>query len=415
MPLIKNGLIVADPWSAPSDDSQIPATGPVLVSLARWRGERAGLLRRGGPLGVRLSGAEPPALIADDLDRIALVALEFPSFRDGRAYSYARLLRERYRFRGEVRAVGNLLRDQFLFLHRCGFDAVEVADAKEAAAWAEALREISVAYQPASDRRPMLVALRHQVRAPAFGSVGGARDADWAARTARRLAARYQDQDGLALLAAMIERELEGRIALVSSFGSAAAVLLDMVSRIDRATPVLFLNTGKLFGETLKYRDHLVARLGLSNVREIRPEPAQLKRQDPDGTLRLRRPELCCHVRKIEPLARALEGFDAWITGRKRFHGNGRLLLEPVEAVDGRVKVNPLAHWSQADVAAYYAVRDLPRHPLEVDGFLSIGCMPCTDRVAPGEGMRAGRWRGLEKDECGIHLPRRIWATGAGC
>lgn len=156
MALIKAGRSLPDPWLAPGDGEPLPEGGPVIVSLARFRAEREALLARAQPLGVRLKSAESPALVADDLGRLQLVALEFPKFTDGRAYSYARLLRERYGFAGEVRAVGNVLRDQLLFMHRCGFDAFEIADAKAAERWRQALSEITLAYQPAVDRRPSI-------------------------------------------------------------------------------------------------------------------------------------------------------------------------------------------------------------------------------------------------------------------
>ncbi len=227
---------------------------------------------------------------------------------------------------------------------------------------------------------------------------------------ARMLAERYRGADARRLLAAMIGEEYPGRITLVSSFGAEAAVLLHMISDIDPATPVVFVNSGKLFGETLRYRDQLVERLGLGDVRTVSPEPECVEQVDPDGVLWYGNPNMCCYIRKVEPLARALEGFDAWITGRKGFQGADRVGLPVIEAGDdGRIKVNPLAGWQKDALDTYFADHDLPRHPLEADGFLSIGCMPCTDRVAPGEDARAGRWRGKSKTECGIHLPRANW------
>lgn len=224
------------------------------------------------------------------------------------------------------------------------------------------------------------------------------------------LAARYQDADAEALLRGLITRDLRGRIALQSSFGAEAAVLLHLVAGVAPATPVLFLDTGKLFGETLRYRDQLVGLLGLSDVRVIKPDPARLDAVDPDGVLWYGNPEMCCYVRKVEPLERALAGFTAVITGRKGFHGGARKDLPRIEVGDdGRLKVNPLIDWQKADIEAYFERHGLPRHPLEADGFLSIGCMPCTDRVTPGEDLRAGRWRGREKTECGIHLPKARW------
>lgn len=222
---------------------------------------------------------------------------------------------------------------------------------------------------------------------------------------ARRLDRRYGHLPAEQVLTAMLGEVFPGRVALVSSFGAESAVLLDMVARIDPALPVLFLDTGKLFGETLRYRDRLVARLGLSDVRDIRPDPDLIAAEDPKGVLWASAPDRCCALRKVLPLARALEGFDAWITGRKRFQGGLRSHLPVIEAAEGRIKINPLARWQRADIEAYFAAHDLPRHPLEADGFLSIGCMPCTDRVAPGEDLRAGRWRDQAKTECGIHLP----------
>lgn len=167
MPLIKGGNIVDDQWHYVDDATDIIPDGPVIVTLARWRSQRTALLERGGPLGIRLASEEPPREIADDLDRFDLVALEFPVFRDGRAYSYARLLRERFGYDGELRAVGNVLRDQFLFLHRCGFDAFEVADDRHAGAWLQSISEFSVWYQPATDSRTPVFNLRHAHQAAA--------------------------------------------------------------------------------------------------------------------------------------------------------------------------------------------------------------------------------------------------------
>jgi phosphoadenosine phosphosulfate reductase len=219
------------------------------------------------------------------------------------------------------------------------------------------------------------------------------------------LRARYGGRDGAALLAPLIRNEFPGRIALVSSFGIESAVLLHMVAAIDPATPVLFLDTGKLFAETLRYRDTLVARLGLTDVRSVGPDPQVVRTADPLGTLWATNPDRCCALRKVEPLARALAGFAAWINGRKRYHSNARAHIPTIEAAEGRVKVNPLARWTADDVARYFARFDLPRHPLEAEGFRSVGCLPCSDRAAPDESPRSGRWRGRAKTECGIHLP----------
>lgn len=242
--------------------------------------------------------------------------------------------------------------------------------------------------------------------APAFEPPGETADPDASAAAAAYaavLAQRYKGLDGLALIEAMIDREFGRGICLVSSFGAESAALLDMVARVDPATPVIFLDTLKLFGETLEYRQRLVARLGLTNVQDYRPDPADLAREDPDNDLWRHDTDACCHIRKVLPLDRALGEHRAWISGRKRFHGGEREAMPYIEADGPRVKVNPLAGWTQKDVDTYFAVRGLPRHPLVADGYLSIGCAACTRPVMPGEDPRAGRWAGSGKSECGIH------------
>lgn len=228
------------------------------------------------------------------------------------------------------------------------------------------------------------------------------------ANRAFELELRHGEADPEAILEQTLRHVFPGRCALVSSFGSESAVLLHMVAQIDPATPVLFLDTGKLFPETLSYRDRLVAKLGLMDIRLVRPDPRQIAREDADGFLFQRDPERCCALRKVAPLARALTGFDAWITGRKTYQGGERNGLRVFESDGSRVKVNPLAHWTKEDIERYFHSRELPRHPLEAEGYLSIGCMPCTDRARPDEDARAGRWRGLAKTECGIHRKGRF-------
>lgn len=202
---------------------------------------------------------------------------------------------------------------------------------------------------------------------------------------------------------AMALEEFRGRIALVSSFGAESAALLHLVASVDPSTPVLFIDTEKHFVQTGAYREELTARLGLINVRPISPDRDEAARIDPKGDLWRRDNDACCALRKVRPLARALEGYDAWITGRKRMHGSLRAFLPLVEAAAPHVKINPLARWSAEELAGYTSAHDLPPHPLVESGFSSIGCWPCTAPTAPGDDVRAGRWRGLAKTECGIH------------
>src|SRR5262245_51853787 len=224
------------------------------------------------------------------------------------------------------------------------------------------------------------------------------------AERAQALNAAHAAESARDLLDAVIHREFPGRIALVSSFGIEAAVLLHLVASVDPATPVIFLDTGKLFGETLRYRDALIRRLGLTDVRTFVPDAQDIAAEDPDGGLWHTDADRCCFIRKVLPLQRALNGFDAWINGRKGHHGDRRPGLPKIEFAGGRIKVNALAAWTPQDIASYFAAANLPHHPLEADGFTSIGCMPCSSRTAPGEAVRAGRWRGTAKTECGIHF-----------
>jgi phosphoadenosine phosphosulfate reductase len=212
----------------------------------------------------------------------------------------------------------------------------------------------------------------------------------------------YAGLEGADLTEAVI-RDYRGRVALVSSFGAESAALLHMVAAIDPATPVIFLDTGKLFPETLAYRDTLTGLLGLRDVRTISPDAGDLAMNDPDGSLHQRDTDACCHVRKTIPLERALRGFDAVLSGRKRFHGGERAGLDFVKIADGRLKVEPLAAFSAFDLKAYLADHDLAAHPLVAQGYRSIGCMPCTARGGSDEDPRAGRWTGTDKTECGIH------------
>jgi phosphoadenosine phosphosulfate reductase len=206
-----------------------------------------------------------------------------------------------------------------------------------------------------------------------------------------------------------ITQTYQGKIALVSSFGTESAVLLHMVAEIDESLPVIFLDTGKLFPETLAYRDELVARLGLRDVRAIRPSGAQLAAYDPDNRLWEKDTDLCCAIRKTNPLDEALVGFEAWITGRKRSQSGTRANMKLVETgADGRITVNPLAFWSEEQIEAYFDEYDLPHHPLQAEGYTSIGCATCTHKPLPGEDKRSGRWAGKAKTECGIHMPRAM-------
>ena len=196
---------------------------------------------------------------------------------------------------------------------------------------------------------------------------------------------------------------LEG-LAAVSSFGADSAALLHIVATVDPSVPVLFLDTGHHFGETLQYRDALASDLGLSNLQIVQPNEARIAAEDPGSVLYKSSTDACCDVRKVEPMARGVAPFKAWLTGRKRHQASTRNAIPVFEAVGIRVRINPLANWTTADQAAYMREHKLRENPLVAYGYLSIGCFPCTQPVAPGEDPRSGRWAGQAKTECGIHL-----------
>ena len=215
----------------------------------------------------------------------------------------------------------------------------------------------------------------------------------------------FDEMDGVSVLRQAVTDILPGDIAIVSSFGADSSVLLHMLAQVDATLPVYFLETGKHFPETLDYVRTLEKQLGLTNVRWLRPDPNDLARFDPNGDLWETDPDSCCHIRKTEPLEGEIAQYGGWVTGRKRYQTAERGVLPHFELTsDDRIKVNPLAYFSDADVNAYKIEHGLPEHPLFAKGYKSIGCAPCTTIVAEGEDPRAGRWRGLNKKECGIHF-----------
>lgn len=213
----------------------------------------------------------------------------------------------------------------------------------------------------------------------------------------------HRKSDAITILKHSLDDVQLGKVALVSSFGAEAVVLLHMVAQIDKSTPVIFLDTEMLFPETLAYQRDVSAQLGLTDVRIIGPDRNDVLTEDVDGLLHQADTDACCDLRKTQPLTKALADFDGWITGRKRYHGGQRAQLPLFEKDDRRIKINPLANWTAKDVQDYMVAHNLPRHPLVADGYPSVGCMPCTTRANVLEDPRAGRWRKEEKTECGIH------------
>ena len=217
------------------------------------------------------------------------------------------------------------------------------------------------------------------------------------------LNARFEGVDTASMLASVFAEKLLGNVAVVSSFGTESAVLLHLIAQADKSIPVIFVDTLKMFPETLEYRETLIREFGFTDSRVVTPLADVLAKKDENGLRWSYDPDGCCEIRKVEPMARAKQGLDTWISGRKAFQSVTRQNMPRFEVEDGRLKLNPLGDWVKADLEAYFEEHKLPRHPLEAQGYLSIGCEPCTSKVLPGEDPRAGRWRGWDKVECGIH------------
>lgn len=221
-----------------------------------------------------------------------------------------------------------------------------------------------------------------------------------------RLNSELREASAQTILRVSMLREWPEELTYVSSFGAESAVMLALIADVKPDLPIVFLETGMHFPQTLDYRDELIDTLGLSGVRNVSPDEDERRAEDPTGGLHKENADACCELRKVRPLEPALEGFGAWITGRKRFHGGERLSLPVFEQANGRFKVNPLASWTQDDVDLFFHQRGLPKHPLVAHGYPSIGCWPCTKPAENPNDIRSGRWAGLAKTECGLHVQK---------
>ena len=361
------------PDTHPVADAQLAAGGGLIIELpgdADWREARA-----------EIAGA-------------VRVDIRFAKFNDGRGFTLAAQLRERAGYTGKLRAVGDLIPDQAQHLIRVGFDDVDPDRKGLDADWARARTRFTHAYQPGRGNVTPLFHHRHNRPVDDLAAIN----------------ARYRDMSPQDILRDAIEREWVGKLAILSSFGAEAAVGLHMMAQIDPATPVIFLDTGRLFAQTEQYQRQLTEQLGLTQIRVLTPDSDDVADEDGDNRLWSRDPDACCALRKVRPLDAVIGEYDALITGRKRFHGGGRMRLPVVERINGRVRVNPLANWDATAIEDYFRRFDLPRHPLSDMGYASIGCWTCTAPVEADGDIRSGRWRGQSKTECGIHTAAPIAA-----
>lgn len=349
---------------------------------------------------VRLPNDVDLESLALRLPNIKTILVDFPGFADGRGFSIARELRTKYGFTGELIADGPLIPDQYVYALQCGFDAVKVDEAtygrQSESHWFNAMDAFGLTYQRgyAFKAGPAVSIFDARKTSPAAANNNDPYFGLSAIQALRRAVSEYQEQ-----------------IVLASSLGVDSAVLLHMAASIDKTIPVVFLDTGKHFRETLHYRDMLIDRLGFRDFRNITPGAGAISAEDSSGDLHQSDPDACCDLRKVRPLDGAISGFKARITGRKRYQTPERVNMAILEPDGPQAKVNPLAYWTAKDVTAYIRKHDLPPHPLLSLGYLSIGCQPCTTRVSEGEDPRAGRWRNSSKTECGIHYIDGRWVS----
>ena len=335
-------------------------------------------------------------LIAPYLNKLELIVVEFAAYADGRGFSIAHRLRHSFGFTGEIWGSGSLISDQYAMALQCGIDAVLVDEGlllrQPIEHWQDAIAGAPIPYRY-QDEMVRESAVKKYTSKPAISD-----------ETVANLNARFKNRSTEDLLNFVLNQNNLGNMAAVTSFGAESVVLLHLIATAAPATPILFLDTEKQFSETLEYQRVLVKELGLTNIKTLRPESAMIEREDPQGTLWQNDHAACCDLRKVIPLRRALEGYDSWISGRKAHQNDIRAPLNLFERSGDHIKINPLAHWSREQLMGYMQIHDLPEHPLVSKGYASIGCAPCTTPVYEGEDFRAGRWRGMDKTECGIHF-----------
>jgi phosphoadenosine phosphosulfate reductase len=393
--LIKDRAVVDDPWTLLREASSladVPDGVPVIVPLALWLSRRAALHAR-GEVGVWLAPTDDPAALLPDIGTLPLIAVDFPKFTDGRGYSIARLLRDRYGFRRELRAIGDVLRDQLFAMSECGFDAFAIREDRDPHAALSGFDDFSSIYTSTS-RTPQ----------PWFRRRDGARVATSAERD---LAPRVAEV--LARLRAIAADHAPAVVA--AGFGAEGMVLIDLIARHALPIGIFTLDTGRLPEETLALIERTRERYGVT-IDVYAPDTHALESFVGENGVNAfyRSVELrkgCCAIRKTEPLKRALAGKGAWITGLRRAQSASRqqVAIEEFDPVHGLPKFNPLADWSSDDVWQYLRAHDVPYNALHDRGYPSIGCAPCTRAVQPGEDPRAGRWwwEASEHKECGLH------------
>jgi phosphoadenosine phosphosulfate reductase len=403
--LIKNRAVIEDGWTLlrqAASLADVPDGVPVIVPLALWLERRAALHAR-GEVGVWLAPTDDPRTLVPDLATLPLVAVDFPKFGDGRGYSTARLLRDRYGYHGELRAIGDVLRDQLFALSECGFDAFAIREDRDPVEALTSFNDFAGVYT-ASSRTPQ----------PWFRRRNGARPD---AANEPQLASRVGEVvERLRSIAAS-----HAPAVLASGFGAEGMVLIDLIARHALPIGIITLDTGRLPEETLGLIDRVRERYGVP-IEVYSPDTKALESFVAENGVNpfYRSVELrkqCCALRKSEPLARALAGKGAWISGLRREQSACRqqTSFEEFDELHGLQKFNPLADWTTDEVWRYLRANDVPYNALHDRGYPSIGCAPCTRAVQAGEDPRAGRWwwEVSEVKECGLHVKHSRRVTTA--
>ena len=197
------------------------------------------------------------------------------------------------------------------------------------------------------------------------------------------------------------------KITYICSFGTESAIILHMISKINRKFPIFLLNTHFLFPETIAYKNKLLKELNLTNCLDIFPDHSLIQREDPENNLWENNEDRCCEIRKVKPLDKILKNYSSWISGRKSYHQGERINLKPFELLNEKIVVNPLINIKKKEAENYFEANNLPEHPLLKEGYFSIGCIHCTFKTNDKKSIRSGRWKNKIKTECGIHLNRK--------
>ncbi len=396
MKLIKDGIASNPGWTFNTKIDQLSQHARVILPFKAYLENHKQLRDSKTQVGIRIDINTNLDDISPFFTQLGVIVIEFSSFTDGRGFSTANRLRYPLGYEGNIWASGNLIPDQYAFAMHCNFDAILVDDEllirQPIKHWQQALVESPTPYRYQDD---ML-----QNSAMPNYALGCVADD----KIILELNAKFNERPTEELLQFALDHHHMGRSVLVSSFGTESVVLLHLMAKLSPKTPVLFIDTGKLFAETLAYQVELAEKLQLSNIKILKPDKADINHLDPKGRLWQSDNSTCCKLRKQKPLQKALVEYDTWISGRKSFQSEQRAPLQLFERSGHHIKVNPLAKWHHYDIKDYMRRHDLPAHPLIEHGYTSVGCSPCTTPVCSGEHDRAGRWRDSPKNECGIHF-----------